>query len=235
MVKLRCLHLLLGDDCLSIVQFLAVGKQHLAERLQVLVLCALHHMHLYTLKVIYWQMLARYSQRCRIDFLSDHHYAECPGIIVYVVRNNLSLRKMHFLIDESDDMPLEIALLHHAYGQYHGRQHCHYGNRVDDALHLGLVLMVDIGFLLKLHDEDRTNQCGKGDEDGVDQEKIERTCCVCPVGSSKTESHRTQWWHQGGGNGNTRNHIARFLAVAAQCNDTCQTTTEGNQNVVDGR
>ena len=73
---------------------------------------------------------------------------------------------------------------------------------------------------------------GEADEHGVDEEEVECPEEVKQMSAGKTEACRTEWWHEGCGNGYAWDDVA--LSFGTQGEDACCTAEGGYQHVVDG-
>ena len=78
-------------------------------------------------------------------------------------------------------------------------------------------------------DEFQHDKGGQTDEEAVDKEKIERAKEELWRIGGKAITCCAQWWHQGGGDGYTGNHIALFNAGAA---DNAGQTAKGSVEAV---
>ena len=87
--------------------------------------------------------------------------------------------------------------------------------------------------LVKLHQSD-TERGGKGNENGVDKEKIESTQKEEPAPCSQSETSRTKWRHQGCCDGYTRYHISA-LAFRTKSYNAGSAAKECNHHIVESR
>ena len=82
-----------------------------------------------------------------------------------------------------------------------------------------------------MHQAD-TDEGGNGDEDGVDEEQVERSKEIEQVACGQSVTCRTERRHERSGDGDARNDVA--LTPRAQCRDACCSAKSGDENVVDG-
>ena len=78
-----------------------------------------------------------------------------------------------------------------------------------------------------------TEECGEADENGVDEEEVERSEEIEQMTSGQSIAGCAEWWHKGCCYGYAWNDIA--LAFRAYGNDACRTTTQGYEHVVERR
>ena len=82
-----------------------------------------------------------------------------------------------------------------------------------------------------MHQAD-TDEGGNGDEDGVDEEQVERSKKIEQVACGQSVTCRTERRHERSGDGDARNDIA--LTPRAQCRDARCPAKGGDKDIVDG-
>ena len=128
-------------------------------------------------------------------------------------------------------MGVGYAFAHYAKCHDGGRYHGEYHNAADNPLRTLLLGRSYEGTTGKMHQTD-PEEGGNGDEDSVDEEKVECPQEIEQVSRGKSITCGTERRHERSGDGNTRNDVA--LAPRAQCRDACCSTKSGDEYIIDG-
>ena len=135
----------------------------------------------------------------------------------------------------ADEVSLRLLLdcgLYHLPCQVNTGQECADDDDGNSAIEQPSPLLVDIGDPRVV---ERTYRyvSGEPDEDGIDDVEVEGSDEVVEIHRRDAISCSTERWHEGGGDGDTGDHIPLILTGTG--GDACQTAEGGDQHVVEGR
>ena len=153
--------------------------------------------------------------------------------MVGLVIENVAAAHNLVALHQGLDATVEVALLdngHSGEDAGHYDDGHYYTYRAVGPLDLGLIGISYNAWEAQVLDH---NESGKGYEDAVDGEKVERSADEVPVESGYSEAHGAERRHQGGSNGHAGKHRTLFLAGVLQ--HSRHSAEGGYKHIVDGR
>ena len=148
--------------------------QLMGELQQAVALGTLDEVQAKVFEVVEFETPGSFGQFGSINLPTHGHNVEHHGVAVYILRDDLGPRLSQFLFHETTDVAVGYAFAHNTVSHDGGRYHGEYHDAADNPLCTPLLGSSQERPTGEMHQAD-TDEGGNGDEDGVDEEQVERS------------------------------------------------------------